>query len=977
MNSLSFDALPISAGNRPALARVDYAAEAFADARERLLARLPQALPGWNATLATEGGDYAAALAELFAQLIAIHNAYADQRANEGWLRTATLHRSLIDLCQLIDYRLGAGASAMVLQAFFAKPDKSGVLPAHFKLNAAPIASARDRTELVFETLAPLHVHPSRNQMRLAGYNRSGRQLLLRASGSEPQDSAVLLDALYPGLKAGLPIAFDDGTHLLALPLAAATEQAGASHLRWTPGAAAQDRDFAIADLQLLARPKQAMRLAAAERADEITLGQNMLTVANATMFTVGAAVLIASGGLLMPALVLAKSTLTGSAPAGSITLNRGVVASLRRSATRVYEGTACGAATSTQRAGQTFLLRDSLGKKKDFPHTPGPGDLLLAADASGVELLTVASASGLVITLTQPLLRALRPVAQTFDGGVARVRYYMVSLNNPATHQTTLRPMLLQELAGVYAAGRTVLALDKTYDALAPQAVVAYSDGQQTGALRVFAAGSTDGKTTLTLQGSAPGSLRVATLSLHGPFEHTMRVAGYDHSELTLPAGASQLDIDGAPLGLVPGQDIVIADAQRREGHRITQVSPLAGGHTRIALARPLEFAYALGDAIVYGNVAAVTHGASMPDEVLGSGDPSAAPQRFALRRTPLAFVADAAAPRGVAPAVQVWIAGERWTSVDTLAASGPLERHYTVEIDDREIAWVVFGDGTHGATPPSGRNNIVARYRSGHGVAANVALAAIAGMPQPAPFLERSVNVLAASGGADREAPADAKRRAGHRVRTLERAVSLSDYADLALTVSGMAKARADIEREGSGAASRRVIAVTCAAQGGTALATPQMEALLVFLAARCPEPARLRVRGHRAWPIRLALRVNVAANFAQAVVQRALLDAFGVSSIGEAGEPAASGSGAAFGFFAFDRRELGSDLALSDVYAAAEAVTGVDHVLATLFHAEGEAAQVADRIRVPADALATGGDAVDATVGRLTLQLVGGLA
>jgi hypothetical protein len=960
MSTLAPEALAITSVNRPALTRIDYAPEDFAALRDRLLARLPRALPGWNARLAAEGGDYAAAITELFAQLIATYNGYADQRANEGFLRTASLERSVIDLCQLIDYRLGAGASATALQAFFAKPGKSGVLAAGFKLNASPIASAADKGELVFETLAPLDVHADRNRMRLVGYNRASRQLLLRASASATQDAAVLLDAFYPGLKAGLPVAFDDGAHLLALPLAAATQQGNTSHLRWTPGAAGQNRDYAIADLKLLARPKQTMRPAAADRADEITLGQNTLPVANASMFTVGTGVLIMSGGLQMAAQVIAKSLLPGSSPAGTITLNRGVVASLRRSDTRVFEGLACGAATTTQRAGQTVLARESLGKKKDFPHTPAPGDLLLAADASGVELLTVASASGLTITLAQPLSRALRPVAQSFDGGIARVRYYMVSLNDPAAHKTALRPMLLQELAGVFAGGRTVLPLDKAYEELAPQTVVAYSDGQQTGALRVHAADSVEGKTVLTLQGSAPGNLRVATLALYGPFEHTMHVAGYNHSELTVPANTSQLDIAGAPPGLAPGMDVVIADGQHGEGQRITQVSPLAGGHTRIALARPLESGYALGDAVVYGNVAAVGHGAGMPEEVLGSGDASAAPQRFALRRTPLAFVADANAPRGVAPAVEVWIAGERWASVDTLAASGPLDRHYTVEIDDRGIGWVVFGNGAHGAAPPSGRNNIVARYRSGHGKAANVAAGAIARMPQPAPFLDGSSNVLAASGGADRETVADARRQASHRVRTLDRAVSLADHADLALTFSGIAKARADAEREGQGAASRRVIVVTCAAEGGTALSTPQMEALLAFLSTRCPEPARLRVRSHRAWPVRLALRVNVAAHFSQAVVQRSLLDAFGAA-----------------GFFAFDRRELGADLVLSDVYAAAEAVAGVDNVLATLFHAEGAPAQVADRIAVPADALATGGDAADAAIGRLTLQLVGGLA
>lgn len=959
MDDPAFDLLPLTAANRPALPRIDYAAEDFTALRARLLARLPRALPGWNAALAADGGDYACVLAELAAHLIANHNGYADQRANEGFLRTATLQRSLIDLCQLIDYRPGAGASAMALQAFFAKPDQGGLLPAAFKLNATPSASAADRKELTFETLAPLEMHASRNRMRVVGYDRSLRKLLLRASSTAPQDASVRLDALYPGLKAGLPVAFDDGAQLLALPLAAATQDATASQLRWTAGAAGEDRDFAIADLRLLARPTQTMRLAAAERADEITLGQNTLPVANATMFTVGAAVLLSSGGLQMPALVLAKSTLAGAAPAGTLMLNRGVVASLRRSATRVYEGTACGGTVLTQRAGQTVLVRDTLDKKKDFPHTPAPGDLLLAADASGVELLTVASAAGMLITLTQPLVRALRPVAQSFDDGVPRVRYYMVPLNNPAIHQTTLRPMLLQELTGVLAGGRTILPLDKAYEGLTPGVVVAFSDGQRTGALRVFAGDSVEGRTVLTLQGSAPGDLRVATLALYGPFEHTMHVEGHDHSELIVPVGTSQLDIVGAPVGLAPGMDVVVADPQGAEGQRITQVSALAGGVLRIALARPLELPHTLGDTIVYGNVAAVTHGASLPEEVLGSGDAGAAPQRFALRRAPLAFVPDPAAPRGVAPAVELWIAGERWTAVDTLAASAPLDHHYTVEVDERDVAWIGLGDGIHGAAAPSGRNNIVARYRSGHGSAANVAAGAIVRVPQPAPFLEGSINVLAASGGVGRETPEQARRQAGHRVRTLDRAVSLADHAELALTFTGVAKARADRELEGSGAGARRVIVVTCAAEGGTLLATPQMEAVLAFLSARAADPTRLRVRSHRTWPVRLALQVQVAAHFSQAAVQRALLEAFG---------PA--------GFFAFERRALGEDLVLSDVYAAAEAVPGVDHALATLFHAEGAPAQVADRIAVPADALPTGGDASDAATGRLSLQLSGGL-
>ncbi len=950
--ALSFETLPVTATNRPALSRIDYAADDFAALRARLLQRLPAALPGWNARLAGESNDYATVFVDLFAHLGAILNGYTDQRGNESFLRTASLQRSLIDLCTLIDYQPGSGASASALQAFIAKPDKDGTLPAGFQLNASPLPSATDRSDLVFETLTTLQVHASRNRMRLVGHDRSSRVLQLRDAPGAAQDIAATMDGVYAGLKAGAPLVFDNGTTLTALPLVAAAEQLGATHLRWAAGAAAVDRNLAIADLQILARGRQVMKLAAAERADEITLGQNTLPVANASMFTVGSAVLIDSGGLLMPALVLAKNTI-----AKTITLNRGVVTSLRRSSTRVLEGTACGSTHNTIRAGTTVVSRDIFSKKKDFPHTPEPGDLLLLADASGVEMMTVASVFLGAITLTQPTSRALRPVIQPFETQ-ARVRYYFISLNNPATHQTALRPLPLSELAGVFVGGRTVLALDKAYDGLIAQTVIALSDGLQAGALRVFKADSVDGKTVLTLDGLASGSLRVATLGLHGPFEHAMHVAGYHRAEVVLNAGLSQLDIVGAPPGLVPGLDLVIADNNHGEGARVAQVQALPG-KSRIALSRPLEYAYALGDVVVYGNVAAVAHGASAATEVLGSGDPAAAPQRFSLRRPALAFVPDAAAPRGVAPAVEVWIDDERWRAVDTLAGSGPLDQHYMIEIDDRERAFVVFGDGAHGVPPPSGRNNITARYRVGQGDAANVAASAIAKMPRAMPFLERAFNPVPASGGAGRETPASLKGQAMHRVRTLDRAVSLADHADLALAFVGIAKARADLEREGHGAGSRRVIVVTCAATGGSALSLPQKEGLLAFLARRSIEPTRLRVRDHRDWPVRLVLQVNVAADFSQAAVQRALLAAFGSN-----------------GFFSFDRRALGADLALSEIYSAAEAVTGVDHVLATLFHREGAAAQVADRIAVPADAVATGGDANNPAIGRLSLQLMGGL-
>lgn len=957
----AFEQLALTAANRPALPRFDYAADDAAAVAARLRSRLPQALPGWNAALAEAGGDYATLLIDLYAHLAGTLLAYADQRANEAYLRSATLPRSLIDLAALVDERIGDGASASALQAFFAKPGAGGTLASGFRVTARV-----DGVEQVFETGSALAVHASRNQMRVDGWDRSARSLRLGASAGAVQDLQAELDAAYPGLKAGLPLVFETPTTLAALPLAAAEPAASASLLRWSAGSAAAAAELAIAELTILGRPKQLMRLAQAERADEIALGSHALPVANAAMFTVGSAVLVDSAGLLMPALVLAKSV-TGPGPAGSVTLQRGMVAALRRSATRVLEGRSCGATTLSIRVGSTQLLRQPLAKKKDFPHTPAPGDLLLIADASGVELATVASAAGALINLAQPLLRALRPVSTAFDT-TPRVRYYSVAPADPASHQTTVRPLLLGELSGVLVGGNTRLTLDKSYDGLTPGTVVALFDGTRTLALRLLEAANVDGKTTLLLTGSAPPQLRVALLQLAAPFEHHMHVAGWNRSEARLAAGASQLVLVGQPQGLAAGQDLVIADSQAAEGARIAQLELLVGppARSRVSLASPLQHSYALADLLVHGNVAAMTHGASAADEVLGSGTGSATPLRLALRRSPLAWLPDPAADKGVAPALQLLVAGQLWRPVSTLADSGPLDHHYALEIDERERAQVVFGDGQHGAVPPSGRNNIVVRYRAGHGTAANVAAGALTSMPTPAAFVASSRNPLPASGGADRDTPERSRTALRHRVRTLQRAVTLDDHAELAMAYAGVARARADWQREGQGAGARRLIMLTVAAEGGKTLSTPQQEALLAWLAARSVLPLALRVRSHRAWPVRCALQVTLLADRERAAMLRSLQSALG-AGVDSGGRP---------GFFAFDRRGLGEPLHLSALYACVEAVAGVDHVLATAFHAETEAAAVLDRIDVPADAQASGGDAADLGVGRLSLALVGGL-
>jgi predicted phage baseplate assembly protein len=236
---------------------------------------------------------------------------------------------------------------------------------------------------------------------------------------------------------------------------------------------------------------------------------------------------------------------------------------------------------------------------------------------------------------------------------------------------------------------------------------------------------------------------------------------------------------------------------------------------------------------------------------------------------------------------------------------------------------------------------------------------------MPEPLSFVESSRNSIAAAGGAGREGIETTRELAPMTVRTLDRAVSLSDYADLARTHAGIGKARADWGWEEG----RRSILLTVATVDGAALPPALKESLRAHLESRRSPHHRLLIRDHRPWPVRLSLDIQVLPSFVQIETKRRVEEALGRGLAAEGGK----------GYFHFDRRGLGEDIFLSDIYAAVEGVRGVDNTVARAFHPETAtppSEPILDRIRVPADALATGGHPTDALVGILQVRAAGGV-
>jgi hypothetical protein len=232
-------------------------------------------------------------------------------------------------------------------------------------------------------------------------------------------------------------------------------------------------------------------------------------------------------------------------------------------------------------------------------------------------------------------------------------------------------------------------------------------------------------------------------------------------------------------------------------------------------------------------GNVAAASQGETQPDEPLGNGDATVPFAQFRLSRSPLTHIATASDIAGEAE-LEIRVNDEAWQEAPSLYGRRPTERIYTARQSDAGDTYVTFGDGTTGARLPSGAMNVVARYRTGAGLAGDMQAGQLSILLERPVGLRAVANPLPADGGADPEPRDDARDNAPTTVRTFGRAVSLKDFEWLA-TSSGLV-ARAYVTWVWH--ALQRAVHLTVAGPDGAVLSPASMDLLYSALtAARDP--------------------------------------------------------------------------------------------------------------------------------------------
>lgn len=277
-----------------------------------------------------------------------------------------------------------------------------------------------------------------------------------------------------------------------------------------------------------------------------------------------------------------------------------------------------------------------------------------------------------------------------------------------------------------------------------------------------------------------------------------------------------------------------------------------------------------------------------------------------------------------------------------------------YYVQFDEHGDAWVIFGDGVNGRIPPVGTDNIRAEYRVGGGAVGNVRAGTISEIRSDIEHLDGVENPFPAVGGTDPESIEHARRFAPLKFRSGERAVTLNDFIALAHSFGGVAKAYAE-----SLGWNTVYLYIAPGADPTTPAdldlqPSPDLRMRLIdYFRDKKMIGTDIRIRPPVVVPIDIQVDAMAHFNVYQVDVEREIREA--VTSL-----------------LAYGRVDFATNVYLSKVYEAVEAIRGVRYANVPRFRRRDAAASIS----VEADGRIEIGAAEIPTLGTLTLNVTGGM-
>lgn len=959
---------PQSTYNRPGLGALRYRVGTHATFFETMQARLSSGdYPELAALTTREKSDASIALLDAWSTVGDVLTFYQERIANEGYLRTATERRSVLELARLIGYALRPGVSASVYLAYTLDKNAEPVtIPLGARVNSIPGPGEQMQA---FETSEPLDARVEWNAIK--------PRLTQPQTAASIAQNGLYLKGTATRLKANDPLLLDyaDGNGLQLVRIESVNEDS--DNQRTHVVLRTESASAAVAALVHRYRDVQNFGVSA-----ESATTKRVLTLIQ----EVGGAAAEGDAALAahLDAAGLPKlQTELAKAKAGHFAKLTpwldGLIGDLQTVRARITQApVSMGVARALSKRN---TLGGIIGKLLQPPSVPPASSRQLARSVETV-FGGQSDAVPRLLTLMQPLLKgvfyrswkslpppqpqtitvhALRvaaapfghnaPLRQTgFDDGNKRAIFGEWNINDPWNTGNGGGPVILLKKADTttpdYHQPRT-LYLDNEYD-IAPDSYVAIekADGetiitQADYAHRSLAAYGLSGKTvevdlpetaTEWIDGSASDFSPVRTTRVYTGSEQLQlaeepieeEVSGdeielgdvYDDLQpgrwLIVSGERADVVANGVAASGVQAAELVMLSAVTQKVREVNN-EPVAGDtlHTTITLAKPLAYAYKRDTVTIYGNVVKATNGETR-NETLGAGDATQPLQQFTLKQPPLTYVS-AATVSGVASTLEVRVNDVAWHEVDSLTAVAANARDFITRTDDDAKTTVVFGNGEHGARLPTGPENVKATYRNGIGKPGNVKAGQISLLNTRPLGVKEVINPIRASGGADKENRDQARRNTPLAVLALDRLVSTPDYADFSRTFGGVGKAAAARLSNGR----QQLVHVTIAGVDDIPIdETSDLYRNLYDALHRYGEPhlpIRLAVRERRALVASVNIKVDPDYQWEtlEPKVRSAVLDVFG-----------------------FDQVELAQDLLLADMIKVIQAVPGVVYVDVDVF-------------------------------------------
>lgn len=217
------------------------------------------------------------------------------------------------------------------------------------------------------------------------------------------------------------------------------------------------------------------------------------------------------------------------------------------------------------------------------------------------------------------------------------------------------------------------------------------------------------------------------------------------------------------------------------------------------------------------------------------------------------------------ITSAVSVSVNGVTYSKATSLADFGATDPVFQTYTKADGYTYIQFGDGVSGRIPPSGAV-IYVSYRVGDGSAGNVGAGSITTLLTTSTGTTISgitvSQAAATSGGTDAESTDSIRINAPLSLRTLNRAVSLKDYGQLAVQVPGIAKATA-------AASSYTVVSLYIAASDGAQASSTLIDSVSAYLLDKTPPNTTVSVFDYTAAYPYLSVSVNVKPQYNASVV------------------------------------------------------------------------------------------------------------